>query len=253
MPAVGSPTRQDWRDALGVGHLVEDTSSTVDGCHGSDDLQRLDLRSSEAARSSSEGSASADAAGDRRIQEEERSDRCRQARGLPTLRLPAGVLHGIDGDSREEANAAVSPSPGTASGAAEESCIKLADGNRSELQQTAPAPSRVFPRAAGQQGAIDKSIRPLLRLSRDSITRLQRIESALIRSLQRDPLLAERVRRLQTIPCVGRITALTWALEMGGYFAFPIDPTSHQLLRALRRRKEVRRDRGTHTAFQAAE
>src|SRR5438105_7799940 len=63
-----------------------------------------------------------------------------------------GVLHGIDGDSREEANAAVSPSPGTASGAAEESCIKLADGNRSELQQAAPAPSRVFPRAAGQQG-----------------------------------------------------------------------------------------------------
>jgi len=39
-----------------------------------------------------------------------------------------------------------------ASGAAEESCIKLADGNRSELQQAAPAPSRVFPRAAGQQG-----------------------------------------------------------------------------------------------------
>src|SRR5437667_3372925 len=58
----------------------------------------------------------------------------------------------IDGDSREEANAAVSPSPGTASGAAEESCIKLADGNRSELQQAAPAPSRVFSRAAGQQG-----------------------------------------------------------------------------------------------------
>ena len=114
----------------------------------------------------------------------------------------------------------MSPSPGTASGAAEESCIKLADGNRSELQQTAPAPSRVFPRAAGQQGAIDKSIRPLLRLSRDSITRLQRIESALIRSLQRDPLLAERVRRLQTIPCVGRITALTWALEMGDISRF---------------------------------
>jgi len=110
-----------------------------------------------------------------------------------------------------------------------------------------------FPELLASKDAIDKSIRPLLRLSRDSITRLQRIESALIRSLQRDPLLAERVRRLQTIPCVGRITALTWALEMGGYFAFPIDPTSHQLLRALRRRKEISRDRGTHTAFQAAE
>lgn len=29
-----------------------------------------------------------------------------------------------------------------------------------------------------------------------------------------------RVRRLQTIPCVGRITALTWALEMGDISRF---------------------------------
>src|SRR5947208_16392525 len=47
------------------------------------------------------------------------------ARGLPTLRLPAGVLHGIDGDAREEANAPSSPSPGTASGAAEDACVTL--------------------------------------------------------------------------------------------------------------------------------
>lgn len=40
-------------------------------------------------------------------------------------------------------------------------------------------------------------------------------QSALTRSLQRDPLLEERVRRLPTIPRVGRITALTWALDMG--------------------------------------
>jgi transposase len=72
-----------------------------------------------------------------------------------------------------------------------------------------------FHELLASEGAIDKSIQPLLRLSRDSMTRLQRIEAALIRSLQHDPLLAERVRRLQTIPCVGRITALTWALEMG--------------------------------------
>jgi transposase len=36
-----------------------------------------------------------------------------------------------------------------------------------------------------------ESIRPLLRVSQDSIVRLRRIESALIRSLERDPLLAE--------------------------------------------------------------
>src|SRR3989442_15295075 len=77
-----------------------------------------------------------------------------------------------------------------------------------------------FPELLASKDAIDKSIRPLLRLSRDSITRLQRIESALIRSLQRDPLLAERVRRLQTIPCVGRITGPTWARGRGGISRF---------------------------------
>jgi len=38
---------------------------------------------------------------------------------------------------------------------------------------------------------IDESIRPLLRLSREAIVRLQKTEYALVSSLQRDPLLAE--------------------------------------------------------------
>ena len=45
--------------------------------------------------------------------------------------------------------------------------------------------------------------------------RLRRTEAALVRSLQRDPLLTERVKRLMTIPAVGPITALTWVLELG--------------------------------------
>jgi len=36
-----------------------------------------------------------------------------------------------------------------------------------------------------------------------------------VRSLERDSLLMERVERLMTIPAVGPITALTWALEVG--------------------------------------
>jgi transposase len=40
------------------------------------------------------------------------------------------------------------------------------------------------------------------------------MEAALIHSLQQDRLLAERVERLMSIPGVGPITALTWALEM---------------------------------------
>ena len=67
---------------------------------------------------------------------------------------------------------------------------------------------------------IDESIRPLLQLSRDTITRLGKTESALVRSLQRDPMLTARVQRLKTVPGVGPITALTWALEMGDISRF---------------------------------
>jgi len=62
---------------------------------------------------------------------------------------------------------------------------------------------------------IHEGLRPLLRLCRETLVRLQKTESALVRSLQRDSLLAERVERLMTIPAVGPITALTWALEVG--------------------------------------
>src|SRR5215469_16101640 len=77
-----------------------------------------------------------------------------------------------------------------------------------------------FPELLANADAVSASIRPLLQLSRESITRLQRTEGAIIRSLQRDPLLAERVRRLQTIPAVGKVTALSWALEMGDISRF---------------------------------
>jgi transposase len=39
-------------------------------------------------------------------------------------------------------------------------------------------------------------------------------------SLERDPLLADRIRRLRTVPGVGPITALTWALEVGDVSRF---------------------------------
>jgi transposase len=67
---------------------------------------------------------------------------------------------------------------------------------------------------------IDESIRPLLRLSRETIVRCQKTEYALVSSLQRDPLLAERIKRLRTVPGVGPITALTWALEIGDVSRF---------------------------------
>ena len=67
---------------------------------------------------------------------------------------------------------------------------------------------------------VHENIRPLLRLSRETIVRCQRTEYALVSSLQRDPLLAEGLKRLRTVPGVGPITALTWALEVGDVARF---------------------------------
>jgi len=67
---------------------------------------------------------------------------------------------------------------------------------------------------------IDDSIRLLLRISRENIERCQKTDYALVSSLERDPLLKERIRRLRTVPGVGPITALNWALEMGDISRF---------------------------------
>jgi transposase len=62
---------------------------------------------------------------------------------------------------------------------------------------------------------VNESIRPRFKLSRDMINRSQKLDYALVSSLEREPLLKERPRRLRTVPGVGPITALTWALDTG--------------------------------------
>ena len=52
------------------------------------------------------------------------------------------------------------------------------------------------------------------------IRRSEKLEYDLVSSLERDPMLRERLRRLRTVPGVGSITALTWALEIGDYTRF---------------------------------
>jgi transposase len=68
---------------------------------------------------------------------------------------------------------------------------------------------------------IDEGLCSLLRLCRETVVRLQKTESALVRSLERDSLLMDRAEQLMTIPAVGPITALTWALEVGDVQRFP--------------------------------
>ena len=47
---------------------------------------------------------------------------------------------------------------------------------------------------------INEGLRSLLRLCRETVVRLQKIESALVRSLEHDSLLMDRVERLMSIP-----------------------------------------------------
>ncbi|HEY1963365.1 MAG TPA: IS110 family transposase [Acidobacteriaceae bacterium] len=67
---------------------------------------------------------------------------------------------------------------------------------------------------------VSESIRPLLNLSRGMIRRSQKLDYDLVSSLERDPVLKERLRRLRTVPGVGPITALTWTLEIGDFTRF---------------------------------
>jgi len=55
----------------------------------------------------------------------------------------------------------------------------------------------------------------LLCASRDRLEESERLARRIERRLASHPLLEQRVERLQTIPGVGLITALTWALEIG--------------------------------------
>jgi transposase len=67
---------------------------------------------------------------------------------------------------------------------------------------------------------VHPSIWPLLNHSRETIERCQKTEYALVSSLKRDPVLADRIRRLRMVPGIGPITALTWSLEIGDVSRF---------------------------------
>jgi len=64
-------------------------------------------------------------------------------------------------------------------------------------------------------GPMPESTRELLQLSRSIMLLFDNLQRRLARSLADHPDLQHRVQLLSSIPGVGRITALTWALEIG--------------------------------------
>lgn len=70
-------------------------------------------------------------------------------------------------------------------------------------------------RLQGPEGETPASVVDLLRLSRGAMQMYSDTSRRLLAGLREHPALAERVERLLTIPAVGPVTALTWALEIG--------------------------------------
>jgi transposase len=80
-------------------------------------------------------------------------------------------------------------------------------------------PKRYFAELLTQNPDVTEGTKPLLRIGRETIERLSQTERALVRALERDPLLEARVERLSSIPGIGPVTALTWALEIGEWMS----------------------------------
>jgi transposase len=68
---------------------------------------------------------------------------------------------------------------------------------------------------------VPDAIKDLARASHESAKYFERMQSRLVNELALNPALKERVERLSTIPGVGQITALTWALEIDDPHRFP--------------------------------
>ena len=62
---------------------------------------------------------------------------------------------------------------------------------------------------------IPPSVKELLQLSRSGYEMFRSFQKRLVATLRTNQLIHDRVHRLMTIPGVGEMTALTWALEIG--------------------------------------
>lgn len=74
---------------------------------------------------------------------------------------------------------------------------------------------KYFHDLVGQLDEVPEAVRSLLRTSRSGLEMFGATQRMLLNRLKTDPALAKRVRLLETIPGVGEVTALTWALEVG--------------------------------------
>jgi transposase len=210
-----SRRRRDECHALGFGPLDAKPASAVDRSDGSNRVHGLDLRLPETPRRRVESSASVDAASD--CGSEKKNDRidaskicdCLRCDFLPECYMAPTALRERRRTLRYR-NLLVRQMVQTKNKIAVVLMEAGVSYNKQRLHKAG-----YFRELLATNPDIDPGLRELLRLCREMVVRLQRTESALVRSRERDSLLLDRVDRLMTIPCVGPITALTWALEVG--------------------------------------
>jgi len=80
---------------------------------------------------------------------------------------------------------------------------------------------KYFPQLLRTLQEVPDSVKDLLQMSRGAMEMFESVQKQLIRRLLAQPALQPRVERLASIPGVGPITALTWALETGDPHRFP--------------------------------
>ncbi len=78
-----------------------------------------------------------------------------------------------------------------------------------------------FSELLGNLQDVPPSVVDLLKMSRGQLDFFASIQRRLVKGLREHPNLRERVMRLQSIPGVGEILALSWALEVGEVNRFP--------------------------------
>lgn len=71
-----------------------------------------------------------------------------------------------------------------------------------------------FTRLLSELSEVPESVKDLLQMSRCELETLEVSQRNILNCLQKSPLLGKRVKLLQTIPGVGEVTSLTWALEI---------------------------------------
>ena len=100
---------------------------------------------------------------------------------------------------------------------------------------------------------IDEGLKPLLRLCRETVVRLGKTESALVRSLQRDSLLVERVERAHDHS--GGWTDHRVDLGAGSWrrAAIFLDQEGHQLLRTVWRGEKFGQYHHAHAALETTQ